>query len=43
MNQRCDNNPASETAYRCVNILCRSNSDCPGSTCDPTTQRCRGG
>jgi hypothetical protein len=37
----CQIDPQSVNAYRCVKILCSSNDDCPGSTCDPSTQRCR--
>jgi hypothetical protein len=40
--ERCETDPRSPSAYRCVKITCTSNSDCPGSTCDPTIQRCRG-
>jgi hypothetical protein len=42
ISQRCDTDPTSPTAYRCVNVICTKNEDCPGSSCDPETQRCRG-
>jgi len=40
--ERCETDPRSPSAYRCIKITCGKDEDCPGSTCDPQTQRCRG-